>query len=227
MYQEVSRSQENSNKGSPNPNNTPVLPVSYRRQQYETGPSGKGTDDVDPLNISDVDCFPIQANLAIDNYVLSQAADPKVIQQRGNQAVPTPVQGREIVATTREKSDTLGAGNNRDRVMLDKHIVDDDHQTENDFFDQIIVDKTNDKVSANTPREIGREGAGRGQKSKTRVQENDGKEAIQNGTNSLSVIADHERQLLELREQVKGKLLIYISNFSFIYQYFFVLNALP
>ena len=82
IYQEVSRSQENNNKGSPNLHDTPILPVNHRRQQYETGRLEQRTHEVDPLNISDIDGVPIQADSATDNYTLSHKPDPIADQRR-------------------------------------------------------------------------------------------------------------------------------------------------
>ena len=205
MYQEVSRSQENNNKGSPNPHDTPILPVNYRRQQFETRRSEQRIHEVDPLNISDVDGVPIQANSATDNYTLSHTPDPNADQRRSQAALPS-VAGRGNVAVTKNthlKSNTADARNNKDRVISYKHVVEDDHQIENDFFDQISVAMTNDKATVQTASEIGREGYGLGQGNMTQVEENGEKEVTQNGSNPMSVIADHERQLLELREQVR------------------------
>ena len=61
----------------------------------------------------------------------------------------------------------------------------------------------NDKATAQTASEIDREGDRRRRGSMTQVEENGEKEVTQNDSNPMSVIADHEHQLLELREQVR------------------------
>ena len=203
MYQEVSR--ENNNKGSTNRHGAPILPVDYRRQEYETGRSEQRTHEVDPLNISDVDGVPIQANSATDNYTLSHTADQNADKRR-SQAALSSVAGHCNVANTQDchlKSNTPDARNNRDRVVSDKNIVKDDNQIENDFFDRISVAMTNDKTTVQTASEIDRKGGGPRRGSMTQVEENDDKDLTRNCSNPISVIADHERQLLELREQVR------------------------